>query len=593
MKKIVYISLMCSLLFALDGCNGQSSSPHRGSRWEATLSFADSLMRTRPDSALKLLYSLTPEGKPFPLGEGWGEAYYLLLLDAQNKCDTVFRSDTLQRALVSYYDRHGTPNERMRAYYLLGRACHDMGESPRALDCYQQAIDCADTTSTDCDYNLMLRIYSQKALLFHLQGLLEYEREALRLAEKYAWMAKDTLYAINSKEHQIGSYYLEGNFNRVIEICQAASKEYEKVGYKRNAAQALFSIIHIYIERGDFAKAKPLLERYERESGCISLNRQAIHGHELYYYEKGAYEKHVNHLDSAEYYFRKLLFDKNDYNLLQAGYKGLLSVYKQRNIGDSISKYAELYTAAADSSYIKKTSKDVSRVQSLYRYEKAKTDAQKYKNNLLRIYYIGISLLIIVLILSTWLYREYKMGKQKIRERLQQENLKYHQLLSEYQKINVTCSTLKTEKEELQKTCLCQKEELQAELTQYLGGDVDEQDWKDALNLSTIEVISRFHDYATKVKKPTKKEWRELYNMCEKLYPQFLFSINNFTRQNLTNNEKIVCILLKLQFVKSEISTLLDISSQSVTNYCTKINRKMFNVTGTKSIEYNIRHKKA
>lgn len=203
----------------------------------------------------------------------------------------------------------------------------------------------------------MLRIYSQKALLFHLQGLLEYEREALRLAEKYAWMAKDTLYAINSKEHQIGSYYLEGNFNKVIEICQAASKEYEKVGYKRNAAQALFSIIHIYIERGDFAKAKPLLERYERESGCMSLNRQAIHGYELYYYEKGAYEKHVSHLDSAEYYFRKLLFDKNDYNLLQAGYKGLLSVYKQRNIGDSISKYAELYTAAADSSYIKKLQK--------------------------------------------------------------------------------------------------------------------------------------------------------------------------------------------------------------------------------------------
>ena len=60
MKKIVYVALLCSLLFALGGCNGQSSSPHRGSRWEATLSLADSLMRTRPDSALKLLYSIAP-----------------------------------------------------------------------------------------------------------------------------------------------------------------------------------------------------------------------------------------------------------------------------------------------------------------------------------------------------------------------------------------------------------------------------------------------------------------------------------------------------------------------------------------------------
>ena len=41
---------------------------------------------------------------------------------AQNKCDTVFRSDSLQHVLTDYYDRHGTPNERMWAHYLLGRA---------------------------------------------------------------------------------------------------------------------------------------------------------------------------------------------------------------------------------------------------------------------------------------------------------------------------------------------------------------------------------------------------------------------------------------------------------------------------------------
>ena len=81
MKKIVYIALLCSLLFALGGCNGQSSSPHRGSRWEATLSLADSLMRTRPDSALKLLYSIAPASptvSPSP-SEGRGEAIGLFV----------------------------------------------------------------------------------------------------------------------------------------------------------------------------------------------------------------------------------------------------------------------------------------------------------------------------------------------------------------------------------------------------------------------------------------------------------------------------------------------------------------------------------
>ena len=48
--------------------------------------------------------------------------YLLLLIDTQNKSDSVFRSDSIQRLLVDYYDSHGTANEKMLAYYLLGRA---------------------------------------------------------------------------------------------------------------------------------------------------------------------------------------------------------------------------------------------------------------------------------------------------------------------------------------------------------------------------------------------------------------------------------------------------------------------------------------
>ncbi len=32
---------------------------------------------------------------------------------AQNKCDIVFRSDSLHLTLTDYYDRHDTPNEKM------------------------------------------------------------------------------------------------------------------------------------------------------------------------------------------------------------------------------------------------------------------------------------------------------------------------------------------------------------------------------------------------------------------------------------------------------------------------------------------------
>ena len=63
--------------------------------------------------------------------------------------------------VVDYYDHHGTANERMRAYYLLGCVDRDLGEAPQALECYHDAVDCADTTAQDCDYKLLSRVYGQ------------------------------------------------------------------------------------------------------------------------------------------------------------------------------------------------------------------------------------------------------------------------------------------------------------------------------------------------------------------------------------------------------------------------------------------------
>ena len=55
-------------------------------------------------------------------------------LERQNRADSVMTNDSLAEHLVKYFDRHGTPNERMRAHYILGRTYADMGEAPRAVD---------------------------------------------------------------------------------------------------------------------------------------------------------------------------------------------------------------------------------------------------------------------------------------------------------------------------------------------------------------------------------------------------------------------------------------------------------------------------
>ena len=81
-------------------------------------------------------------------------------LEQMNRADSVMRNDSLAEDLVAYFDKHGTPNERMRAHYILGRTYFALGELPRALETYLDAVGCADTTATDCDYKTLSRIHA-------------------------------------------------------------------------------------------------------------------------------------------------------------------------------------------------------------------------------------------------------------------------------------------------------------------------------------------------------------------------------------------------------------------------------------------------
>ena len=64
-------------------------------------------------------------------------------LNQRNRTDQPF---TVQEAdsFVRFFDRHGTANDRLLAHYLLGRAYYEAGEAPMALECYHDAIECAD-----------------------------------------------------------------------------------------------------------------------------------------------------------------------------------------------------------------------------------------------------------------------------------------------------------------------------------------------------------------------------------------------------------------------------------------------------------------
>lgn len=122
------------------------------------LSHVDSLMEKNPQAAYD---SLCQDSLAFMKGNGRcvEMKYRLLKAKAQNKLYLQMPSDSMFQDVVAYYDVHGTSNERMQAHYLLGCVFRDQREAPKAIQCYEEAIECADTLSNTCDFVSLYSIY--------------------------------------------------------------------------------------------------------------------------------------------------------------------------------------------------------------------------------------------------------------------------------------------------------------------------------------------------------------------------------------------------------------------------------------------------
>ena len=253
-----------------------------------------------------------------------------------NQADTVFTSDSVARVLVAYFDHPWhRANDRMLAHYLLGRAHADMGEAPQAIEDYQTAVECADTTDSDCDFRLLRNVYGQMAEVFHAQNLPEDELKADSAFIRYSWMIGDTLQAINGYRAMECPYFLLNRFDIVQTIDSTAHKTFLALNDTIAAARALLTSAFINANNQDYNKVKDIIIIICRDADIYDDNNRLRHGYEMFYYTLGLYHEGIGQLDSAEYYYRQLLPAKK----YEACYKGLLSVYSKRCIADSIAMH--------------------------------------------------------------------------------------------------------------------------------------------------------------------------------------------------------------------------------------------------------------
>ena len=572
MKKLTYILLT---LLVLSACTVTSRHPQ--------LVVADSLLLSRPDSALTLLRGMSFTDKADRM------YHYLLLADACNKCYDTLPSDTILQEVADFYAHHGTPNEQVRAHYLLGCAYRDMGEAPMALQCYQQAIECADTLSPDCNFVLISRVYGQIGEIFYSQYMFPQYRKQFELSSKYALIGKDTLSALFSYEQQSIAYIEMEMSDSAIVTAENVSKLYKQYGYPEYSAIVLGTITNTLISQGDCEKAKLYMEKYEKESGLFDSIGNIEKGRETYYYFKGNLYLKEHRLDSAEYWYRKEMQNGKDYSNQNAGALGLAMVFEQRHQSDSAAKYFHFAYAMNDSAYKQMATTTTSRVQAMYDYtrhqemaRKAEQKAERAKTGIIAILAVGL----VVLAIGAFFYQQYRNKKKA---EIQQLNNDYGRALLEYNKLSAELERMKQQDGSLFFDKQQEVEELKARLQAYQAAL---QTNGTSQQLSVFQESSIMQTFRTKSRVspqtplPTETEWKRLVSQFSRALPYAYAALGRDVI--LSTNELRVCILLLSGFKIADVAVLLDCSPQSVTNIKARANNKLFAESSAATLEKNL-----
>jgi hypothetical protein len=550
---------------------------------------ASSLMdEEHPDSAYSLLCNLAY--MKASLSKGQQMQYELLKAESMNK--SYIRMDTIKfmHDVLKYYMSHGTETEKIRANYMMGCICRDKGDTPQALKYYRDAVSLADTTSNDCDYRLLSRIYGQMASLFHEQRSPKMELNTGREACRFALKAKDTIAAINYYDRSAGAYHMLNDMDKALLISQKAATMYEDIGRPDLAAPTKFTPIDIYLRKGDYRKAKEALNYYKTKSGAFDMSGNLTISNPLYYYFEGLYYECVHNNDSALISYRKSLAEEASFAEKESAYKGMMSAFEALNKPDSVSKYARLFADANDSSNIIRSSLEINRMQSIYNYDESQRIAREKTKESNRYRATIIAIITIVILAFIALIVVYVEIRKKRKALQLYNNLRYTRALEQYHNLNKELVSIKENAEKYRSQKELEIEKFQKIIAVFQDDKQKPEKWNIEQAVLSSDIVNQLHQLASVGKIASSVEWDDLRQLVSSHLSYFYDRLQK--KQNLTEKEFNVCLLIRLRFLPSEVSILLGLTSQRISNIRNGINQKLFNEKGAKTLDGNIRSMK-
>lgn len=523
--SLLFFLILFSMLLS---CTGNKA-------YDQQLSKADSIMDIADDSAqiaIKMLDALKAEWSKFTKAQRM--RYDLLYHKAMNKAYIDFTSDSTMLAVVDYYEHHGTANDKMLAYYILGCVYRDMHEAPMALEYYNKATEQADTAAQDCDYATLCRVYSQMGVLFSKQYLPYQELFSFEKATHYAYKAHDTLNAIRYYYNKTGAYTYLDNEDSAIIVNTRAAELFRKHGYDR-AADIAFGCNYVYyLKRNNIDKAKKAFEAYNRANFVGNQNYEDSYAFLLY--EKGLFFLQTNQLDSAYCKLNESLKFSKSFSNKAIITKTLAQYYLKSNNPILAAKYAMKSTEYNDSDLVRVRKTQLHQLQAMYDYSRNKRlamVAEQKSEKRIMVIYVVILCSIILFCLSIFIYKL-------------QMNKKNHRISLIQQLYNDSLLKLQSNQRELQRVkdlneleVIQQKEEVIMNLKNTIK-DIREK-FSGSL-LTDTDIILQNSAIFRKIQfitlhpkeKLSNEDWIDLSDLIEQLIPSFPQMLKNrLTEKNI------------------------------------------------------------
>lgn len=569
--RISTIIFLTNILFYLSGCSAPSGYP-------SVMHQAESIMNTRPDSALKILQEL--EDSIGIYSEEAQMYWHLLTIQAKDKLYITHTNDSLINRIVEFYENHDDKAKRMMAYYYQGSVYRDMNDAPRALKCFQKAVE-MDVPNND----LQVKAYNQMGYLYAYQGLYD---EAMRVNQKsvdiytqlgkeykasYAFRDLARMYNMKGEKGKALSYYkrawqaalADKDSTRYYEIWSEAADLYYRIGEVDSARQILLNAVH-----------QPRIR-----------NKAHI------YMALGDVYETTCHWDSAIYYRKKAIETGNIHKAYGNYVKLGWMEEKRGNMKEAVEYLQEAVWAIDSISKITQT-EALAKVNSLYNYQhteaennRLQLEQERYEKMIL----MAALLMLIAIMMCTWLV----ISRQKERQKYWKNEERLNRLKEEAEKANkdsmeangkkikeleANLHNTTKEKDELEK----QMERLQVEQLKWQNQGIQLSMEKKELAIKALkatEVYTLFRRVSLgENMEIDAKDWTELRKEVNKAYPGFLTNIQElYPKMSLV--ETRICMLTKIGMLPAHIAKVLGYSRSSVTTARDRLYKKVFGTEGS------------